>query len=350
MVDVEQYGGEKECGAEHLLIELWDRILEALDEGKDVACLLEVDFEKAFNRMDHATCLTQLEELGASPGSLRLVGSFLEGRTMTIKLGGQTCGERKITRGSPQGSVLGCALYCATTQNLTKNLDVAGAGPPGAQIPMLGHLLEPDEVWTSGLPDMGGGRVRFFPGSSSDESEGDINFWDNEDKVPEIWSQGSASLGEESGEAFKYIDDTTVFEAVSLATSIKHFTTKRTIETIIPLGLQSGLVDLAKRAEAIGMKVNVLKTQLLCISPNNGCDTVAMITPGDTEEVVRSSEEMKLVGFTFGTTPGVSAHVQTIGAMFRRKVWMLFHLNEAGIRGYNLYKLYCCFIRSCIYQ
>ena len=73
-----------------------------------------------------------------------------------------------------------------------------------------------------------------------------------------------------------------------------------------------------------------------------------MIRPVGCDEVIQSGEEIKLVGFTFGTLPGVAAHVQVVGLMFRRKAWMLFHLKEAGIKGDNLYKLYCCFIRSCI--
>lgn len=34
--------------------------------------------------------------------------------------------------------------------------------------------------------------------------------------------------------------------------------------------------------------------------------------------------------------------------MYRRKIWLLFHFHDAGIRGQNLYKLYCAYIRSCI--
>ena len=61
-----QYGGMKGCSTEHFLVETWDKIMSALDDGDTVANLISVDFEKAFNRMDHLHCLTALSDLGAS--------------------------------------------------------------------------------------------------------------------------------------------------------------------------------------------------------------------------------------------------------------------------------------------
>ena len=55
---------------------------------------------------------------------------------------------------------------------------------------------------------------------------------------------------------------------------------------------------------------------------------------------------MKLVGFTFGQCPTVGPHIAATHEDFIVKVWMLLNLREAGIKGMNLYKLYCCFIRS----
>ena len=94
------------------------------------------------------------------------------------------------------------------------------------------------------------------------------------------------------------------------------------------------------------MRVNVKKTQILCISPNNGQLTSAAFIPRGSDEAICSGETMKLVGFTFGAAPTVDAHVEYICWEFRKKIWMLFHLHESGIRGSNLYKLYCCYIRS----
>ena len=90
--------------------------------GKNAAVILGVDYKKAFSRMEHRACLERPRQLGASEGSLSMVRAFLEDRVMQISIDGHQAEAVPIQRGSPQGSVLGCLLYCATTQNLTKGL------------------------------------------------------------------------------------------------------------------------------------------------------------------------------------------------------------------------------------
>ena len=121
--DPAQYRGAPKCGAEHMLIDIREKILEALEGGKNAAVLLGVDYEKAFNRMNHAVCIRQLQKLGASPGSVSLVRAFLEKRRMTITIDGAQAEPVGIERGSPKGSVLGCLLYCITTQQMTEGLN-----------------------------------------------------------------------------------------------------------------------------------------------------------------------------------------------------------------------------------
>ena len=105
-----------------MLVDIWEKILVALDGGQNAAVLLGVDYEKAFNRMDHAVCLDRLRQLGASDGSIALVRAFLDGRTMTVTVNGNAAKPIVINKGSPQGSMLGCLLYCVATQQLTLNL------------------------------------------------------------------------------------------------------------------------------------------------------------------------------------------------------------------------------------
>ena len=280
--DPTQYGGLPKCGVEHMLIDLWEEVLDGMEGGKSAAVILGVDYEKAFNRMEHGVCLEQLRRLGASEGSLSLVQAFLEGRTMKITIDGYTAETVPIQRGSPQGSVLGCLLYCATTQGLTKDLR------------------------------------------------------DGEDDGPDTDGPG----------VFMYVDDTTLVDSVGVEEAILHVSAAPTVAHLDNLELQGDLHRLTERAQAINMKINAGKTQLLAISPPNGFKMKATISAGT--ELIQSVDKLKLVGFTFGAEPGGGQHVRAVEDKVRRKVWMLYKLRSAGIKGALLYRLYCCYLRSVI--
>lgn len=299
--DRNQYGGVSNCGVEHMLINLWDSILDALEGGQSSAILLGVDYEKAFNRMEHGTCLEELSALGASEGSLALVRASLEDRRMAIRLDGFQSDPRPIRRGSPQGSVLGCLLYCVTTQRLTCRLRRRLSGPP------------------------------LFPGDGSDDEAG-VRFWDES--------------GQDLPLTFMYVDDTTLFDTVPLTQAVKYFTTAATREEYRDLDLQEDFTVLSDRAEDIGMLINQKKTQLLVISPPNGCITSAAMTVKNVD--IESVDALKLVGFSFGTGPGVQTHVESICLKFRKKVWMLYNLRKAGFKKKQLYRLYCWYLCTCI--
>ena len=299
--DHNQYGGRPKCGVEHKLIDLWENVLGPMEGGDKAAVLLGIDYEKAFSRMEHSVCLRQLERLGATPGSLSLVRAFLEDRKMTIKIGRTKAPPVPIRRGSPQGSVLGCLLYCVATQSLTASSD-----PP------------PEPV--------------FFPQDGPEDEP--VEMWTNERRV------------DPGVKAFLYVDDTTLVDVVPMSAAVRHITTGVTDELFSGLELESAMLNLEQEASNIGMAINRKKTQLLVISPPNGCHTRAVLNIGDEE--IHSQERLKLVGFTFCEKPDASEHVQQIREKFRVRVWMLYHLKRAGFKGRTLYRLYCCYLRTVI--
>ena len=299
--DPNQYGGKPKCGVEHMFVDLWEKIMSSLEGVSNAAILLGIDYEKAFNQMEHAVCLNQLEKLGASPGSISLVRAFLEERQMTIAVDGKKASPVAIQRGSPQGSVLGCLLYCITTQSLTDDLDD-----------------QPQAV--------------YFPQDSPGAER--VEMWGTSDGSPGV-------------EAFRYVDDTTLVHTVPMDNAVRHITTNITVETLVDPDLERAFMELEAGADAIGMKINRKKTQLLAISPNNGCRTDSSLAVGD-GVIVESQPEMRLVGFNFGTAPNASSHVATIREKFRLKIWMLYHLRRAGFKDRTLYRLYCCYLRTVI--
>ena len=70
-----------------------------------------VDFSKAFNRLDHTRCLKMFVNRGMSQQVLDLLGAFLSGRSMSVKVGNKLSAPRKVNAGAPQGSVLGCYIF-----------------------------------------------------------------------------------------------------------------------------------------------------------------------------------------------------------------------------------------------
>ena len=88
-----------------------DFVTKALEDNRAAVILSAIDFSKAFNRLEHESCLRAFERKGASSQVIGLLASFLAGRNMTIRIGGSKSNLRPVNAGAPQGSVLGCYLF-----------------------------------------------------------------------------------------------------------------------------------------------------------------------------------------------------------------------------------------------
>ena len=115
-----QYGGLKGSGPPHLLADLVTKTMEQLDDNRAAVNLISLDFQKAFNRMDHAVCLRALASRGASTQTLAIVASFLSDRSMRIKLGDNLSTRRRTPGGAPQGTKAGNFLFCAAVDGIEK--------------------------------------------------------------------------------------------------------------------------------------------------------------------------------------------------------------------------------------
>ena len=349
--DESQYGGLKKCSVNHLLVDLLvdllDNVLRPLDSGNPTV-LLALDYEKAFNRLDHAECLKQLKLLGASPASLSLVRSFLTGRSMRVRIGDELSDPKALKGGSPQGSILGCLLYCVATQQigskLTRSSNIR-----------IGQDREEEED-DNDPPDLEDG-PRGEEGQETEVDQEGFNLLD-----PRLWPVNQSPPGEVSDSltnrspdphwqeeeiegiiVYKYIDDTTSIEVVDKNRTIKHFTTSRTKEQVLAEATEAFANAVVKKTEEIGMRVNCAKTKLLCISADNGCDSYASIQVGG--ERIESVDKIRLLGFMIGQKPGMHDQVALIKGKYRVKLWTLIHLNNAGLVGKELFAMYACFVR-----
>lgn len=106
-----QYGGVKGSGAEHFLVELWQKVLEGLEDQRAGVLLSSIDYSKAFNRLDFAWCLQALKSKGACAPLIRIIASFLTNRQMMVKIGSTFSDPKSVLGGVPQGSLLGVLLF-----------------------------------------------------------------------------------------------------------------------------------------------------------------------------------------------------------------------------------------------
>ena len=92
-----------------------------------------------------------------------------------------------------------------------------------------------------------------------------------------------------------------------------------------------------------GMKINPSKNGLLCISAARSYLPRTFIDLGGGNFF--SSKTVKLLGFTFSTTPIPEAHIQTILKKARYRSWQIWHLKRLGLSPEGLINVFRSMIR-----
>lgn len=77
---------------------------------KKYVCGVFADIRGAFDNAWHTAILRQLCLWGCSPGLIKLVGSYLKERKVVLRFGGGVA-EKVVSKGCPQGSILGPLLW-----------------------------------------------------------------------------------------------------------------------------------------------------------------------------------------------------------------------------------------------
>ena len=121
-----QLGGMKSAGTEHYLVQLFQLVLESLEDPilyrrtrarikkKDpraASVIASIEYAKAFNHLDFLHCLQALADKGSSSELIAIVSSFLTSRKMLVKVGQALSKPRVLLGGVPQGSILGVFLF-----------------------------------------------------------------------------------------------------------------------------------------------------------------------------------------------------------------------------------------------
>lgn len=92
------------------LVHITDELFRSIDSGK-CACLILLDYSKAFDTLKHNILCSKLKYFGVNESSVEIVRSFLNGRSQTVVLGDSVSQPIKVEQGVPQGSLLGPLLF-----------------------------------------------------------------------------------------------------------------------------------------------------------------------------------------------------------------------------------------------
>lgn len=121
-----QSGFRKSHSTSTALIDVVDNILAAQDVGEGTLLVL-LDYSRAFDTINHSILLTKLAFYGFDPSTLKWFSSYLSDRTQFVEILNNNgtvsrSSSSMVTRGVPQGSILGPILFILYTADIIDNI------------------------------------------------------------------------------------------------------------------------------------------------------------------------------------------------------------------------------------
>ena len=118
-----QFGFQKGKSITHAALKLTTMIVGAYHQKQYCACFY-LDLKKAFDTLDHDILIKKLDLLGFRGHSNNFFKSYIENRKQYVHIKEFKSSEHLISKGVPQGSVLGPIFFCLYIDDIVKAVDV----------------------------------------------------------------------------------------------------------------------------------------------------------------------------------------------------------------------------------
>ena len=105
-----QFGFRNNHSTKHALISVTEKIRKVIDDGK-FACGFFLDFQKAFDTMNHQILISKFKHYGMRGVPLNFFKSYLENRKQSVSVNNINSDILQIEYGVPTSSVLGPLLF-----------------------------------------------------------------------------------------------------------------------------------------------------------------------------------------------------------------------------------------------
>ncbi|CAF1478114.1 unnamed protein product [Didymodactylos carnosus] len=106
----------------YVLLDVINKINTGVKDDKLVPCTL-LDFKKAFDNVNHECLLVKLYKKGVRGQALKWIENYLKDRIVQTILDGCTSKKCSVTKGVPQGSILGPLLFLVYIDDITNDIE-----------------------------------------------------------------------------------------------------------------------------------------------------------------------------------------------------------------------------------